>query len=289
MNTLFDSGAPLLPWANLVVSVGMALLGLFLYTKRRPPLFDSHRFMTWAFWFLFSRWILLAAVYVVVIFFGEHPAVLMAVLDLQSVCDLGFAWSFIQGDELNPRRTWKPLAILWGVLLLWNLVFRVPGHVADASTFVARAKWTSASEALSVFCVPLLGFSFLLRYRIVEALVLFILSLVYTVLQQPIYISTLIHSGTMTQGVTEVPAYLFALGFGKLVLGGMTYGFFFARVDKYSVVTSDLSPQTIAAIRKATRNSAKWIINTAIVLLAAIAADLFVRKYHLFERVFGGH
>src|SRR5713101_5252763 len=95
---------------NLAVSLSAAIAGIILYLRYRPPLFNEHVFMRWAFCYLIARWVCLVLVYALALSTPQNERLFVAILDLQSVCDMGFAWLFVQGDEASPRATFIGVA-----------------------------------------------------------------------------------------------------------------------------------------------------------------------------------
>jgi hypothetical protein len=260
---------------NLAVSLSATVAGFILYYKYRPSLFDAHPFMRWAFWYLIARWICLILIYVLALSLPGEEKLFLATLDLQSVCEMGFAWLFVQGDEASPRRTFIGVISMAAFLWIWNFSSFAP----PATTLIdigPRARWMTFSDAMSAFAVPALGFAFLIRYRAFVSFLLFLTSLGYSACQRLINAEVFLKSPSLAVGVKTVSLLLFMLLVGKLLLAGMTFGLFFAPVTSYSA-TMQLSPAVKVALWVGFKRGAKWLLISlpAHVVLAIIVHYIF--------------
>ncbi len=266
-----------MPELNAAVSLSAASAGFVLY-RYRPKLFDDHPFMRRAFWFLIGRWLCLVFIYSL-LNFPPNDRLFLAFVDLQGVCDIGFAWFFVQGDESSTKPT---LWSLFGVTLFlwfWNYYF-YPG-TSTGHDFAARAQWLAFSDAVSAFSTPLFGFAFLLRYRGVVSLLLFLISLGYSVCQRLIT-DAVANSPSVGAGLQTVSLFLFLLVIGKLLLGGVSYSFFFAPVSHYSVATTTVAPEVRAALWLSLKKGMMWLLLTLpIHILATVIVHYLLKYLHL--------
>ncbi len=247
---------------NLLVCLSAVIVGLVLYKRYRPPDFGNHRYTRWAFWFLLARWIALTAAYCTLIALPDSDKLMLGFIDLTSVCDMAFAWILVQGDDFAPQRTLYAFVgfclFLWG----WNLEFSPSSD-----------NWGAPSNAFSAFTMPLVAFAFLLRLRGAASSILFLMALAYSVVQ--LRVSAALHRSTLVVGFESVSGYLLALAIGKIVVGSMIYGLFFAPVGDYGFATTELTTAARATVKKALKKAFKVGVNLLVALLAAIIVEKF--------------
>jgi len=260
---------------NLLAAILAVLAGFTLYYIWRPALFGQHEFAHWAFWFLIVQWIVFVAIFIIKLRWEDYRGWLMAAVDLQSICAIGFAWTFLQGDSFSWRRTCGALALICLTLWLWNLGTNPDPGSTDISV---RLRWVAPSEAVSAFAVPLVGFAFFLRYR-EYAFPLFLTSLAYSACQRPIYSATFVRVADSVQTGPDVSKYLLALAVGKLVLAGLTYALFFAPVETYPSATPPLADATATAIGKALWKATKFLVGALLIPLASGLIVAIVEKF----------
>lgn len=263
---------------NLAVSLSAVIAGLVLYYRYSPPLFKQHTFIRWAFWLLIARWLCLAFIYAMLGGQATNERVFLAIVDLQSICDTGFAWLFVQGDEVSPKKSFIALLGIFLFMVAWNYVW-YPTGTGVMPSIGQRATWVAFSDALSAFSVPMLCFAFLLRYRAFVSFLLFMVSLGYAACQRLIYANAILSTSNVASGMHTVSFYLFLLLIGKLIIGILTYSLFFAPVREFSVATTEIAPEVRAILWRSFRIGLKWfVITMPVELVLAIVAHIILKS-----------
>jgi len=185
---------------------------------------------------------------------------MLGFVDLASVCDMAFAWILVQGDEFSRKRTLYAFVGFCVFLAGWNLAFSP--H---------NTNWGAASNAFSAFTTPLVAFAFLLRLRGTASFVLFLMALWYSVAQLHVS-ATLLTSQSVFAGLEATVDYLLGLALGKILVGGMVYGLFFAPVQDYAFATTEFTESARAAVKSAVKTTLK--VGTLHLLFAILAAIL---------------
>jgi len=120
------------------------------------------------------------------IYNGSPSRSVLAVIDLYTVCVLGFFWSYAEADEFQWSTTIQNLAFLYGFLLLWNLL--VGAHaLQNAPDSTWRWAWILPSEAVSTLALILLALVFLFRYGPVAIPFSCVVVPLYALFQRPTY------------------------------------------------------------------------------------------------------
>jgi hypothetical protein len=239
----------------VVIGVGIGFAGQFQILKRK--------FAQWVFWIWTAMWFVWAFGYVYTV---RHPSAdgsLLALFDLQTVLVVAAAWMVLEGDGLDWKDVVIPFTILFGVLVLWSLLM-VP---AGPASIGRRLAWVAPSETVAALSMPLMGFAFLVRYR-VYGFPFLLVTIGYGGLQIAAY-------STMFLGVQGLPENVFflVLAVGKLLIGALFYGLFFFSLTGYNTILPPLEAADSTHLRSTIWRASAWCTSTFVVpLVVAVMA-----------------
>ena len=169
---------------NLVCSLLVLVSGGIVFRFTRPRVFEEHPYVKRAFGFWLLIWFMVIMIWA--IYNGSPSRSVLAVIDLYTVCVLGFFWSYAEADEFQWSTTIQNLAFLYGFLLLWNLL--VGAHaLQNAPDSTWRWAWILPSEAVSTLALILLALVFLFRYGPVAIPFSCVVVPLYALFQRPTY------------------------------------------------------------------------------------------------------
>jgi len=210
---------------NLIVSTVVVVAGIILFRFRTPAVFGKYPYTRVAFGFWVFQWIGFMFI------FATFDAVsglwlggLLALVDLQSICALGFFFVFFKGNEFRWRVSVLDLGFIYAFVLVWNLAFLTAANASRPSD-VWRRVWIFPSEVLSALALASIALVFILRYRWSATSFAFIVFL-YIILQRPIYWAKFVDQHS-------APIWVTALSLGKLCLGFLFYTMFFLDAKNY--------------------------------------------------------
>lgn len=242
---LLDNAASL----NLLVSAAILAAGLIIYLRRRPAIFEEHSYTKRAFEFWILQWF--TFVFIFIVYLDRDPGSLrwlLALVDLQSIFALGFYWAFIDGRDYRWQAAVTNLAVLYGLLLAWNLLL-TGSALSSQPGDLWRLLWVLPSGILSAAALSLMAVVMWLRYR-ASAIPFAVVALVYIVLQRPVYAGTFVQSDTTFPLVNfkTDPGWVLALALGKLFYALLLYTLFFLRATNYEPIRLPPASMRIAAV-----------------------------------------
>jgi hypothetical protein len=243
---------------NLIASVLVVLPAAFILWRSSARLFQQYRFTYYAFVFWTLQWFVAICVWAVYRSNGSQSIAVLAVVDLFVVSTVGFFWAYQKAETFELETAAKKLALLYGCLLLWNVVI---GSFADDQERL-RQLWILPSETVSVLGMAMVAVTFWQRYGIRALPLSGIVIPVYAFLQRPTY------SSLFLEKVPDDAIWMFALAAAKLMYGLVFYTLFFSPAEQYAPVTLQL-PSFPAS------KTLKWAGGTVgAVFLSALGTEL---------------
>ena len=248
-------------WLNLGVSALVLLVGLLIFRFLPPPIFQLHPYTQRAFIFWLCQWSGFTLLWLLI---WQHPTGetdlrgILAAVDLQSIFALGFFLAFSKENDFRLGPTILDLIIVFVLVLASNLVFYelgITGHLGQDW----RSVWIFGSEILSASSLGLVALAFVWRYAGVPGYVFAFVTVVYLVLQRPIYQGTFVHAPVH-------PGWSVALSMGKLIYALVFYGMFF--LPPTPKLTGPLNPPTFGV------KLGPWVLKPLVRILVLVGGGV---------------
>jgi hypothetical protein len=261
---------------NFGVSLAHFLIGLVIGFRLKPDLVKKGRFGEWAFGLWTSQWLFFSVMYLVIVRYPTQEALLLSLIDLQSLAVLGCAAMLLLGEPVKLGRAFIILGVMFSLLAIynfgldpWNSAVPSPGNTL---------RWTLPSQTLSVFSLTFIATVMSLRYRWYGLVFLFV-AVSYSACQQALYSATLVRFKDISQALPEAAHWFFAAAILKLLLGSIFYFLCFLEIETYPRLISPQPPTIPETISKNLNGAAAWLIGFLVVdlgvaLLAAFLIEL---------------
>ncbi|SRR6266700_2122878 len=215
---------------NLIASVLVVLPAAVILWRGSARLFQQYRYTYYAFVFWTLQWFVAICVWGIFKSCGTRSIAVLAVDDLFVVSTIGFFWAYQKAETFRLEIAAKKLALLYGSLLLWNLVL---GPLAGDQLRL-RQLWILPSQVVSVLGMAMVAVTFWQRYGIRALPLSGIVIPLYAFLQRPTYASLFLEK------VPDDAIWMFALAAAKLMYGLVFYTLFFSPAEQYAPVTVEI-------------------------------------------------
>jgi hypothetical protein len=226
---------------NLGVSIAQFFLGIVIGFWVKPDLVRKGKSGEWTFGLWTSQWFIFSVTYLVIWRYPTHEALLLFLLDVQSLLILAAASTMLLGESFRIARTLITLGILMCVFGFYNFALD-PWGVTSKPYSGDLVKWTLPSQTLSILSLTWIGFVACLRYRR-YALPFALVAVAYGACQQALYSATVLRYQDISQNLPEIAPWYFAVAIGKALLGALFYGLTFMVLPTFSNLLPEYEPR----------------------------------------------